>query len=557
MIEFSMLTLLLMIVVPIIVVIVIALKNSAFHPWISLIGISVVIVGLILLGFGGEVDLDTSLIFMGEPITFSISMTAILLCITSLLGLGILVWSQTRQQDPAMTHYQWAMLNLSLSFGLVAFFSGQFMVRYIALDIVGLLAALTVLSSFSATSGVRQFIIIFQILRLGDLSLLASILIINHVADTLDISKMIASAVDMSPEARMWVFFGFLLALLIKMAIWPFGIWLQRARQSAPKVSFWVSGVLVPALGYYLLYRIMPIINSAVIFQNLTLYTALALAVLIFVLALLRVIKVDRFTQISGLMGCFLLAGSAVGGSQFILYYLLGLILHRWLLYVDRKRLSPFLSVLITLYPLLINSLYLAGNLDNFSTMFMIGWGILTVSLILWDFWTQHTSLSMDVLVVPQPNNLLRDEVYGGILVIAARWLNRTLEFGVLTHGIARFSKAFHRLADWLYQNVELRIEKLWIWMGRKLLEISEETLQFEQRFEKLLVWMGEKLMLISEGTLQKVELEAAQTTRGLMDDTLKALDVYEQNVLKKALRWDLAWIPFLLVVILIMLFVL
>jgi hypothetical protein len=42
-----------------------------------------------------------------------------------------------------------------------------------------------------------------------------------------------------------------------------------------------------------------------------------------------------------------------------------------------------------------------------------------------------------------------------------------------------------------------------------------------------------------------------------MMDNALNALETYEQNVLKKALRWDLAWIPLLLVVILIMLFVL
>jgi hypothetical protein len=61
----------------------------------------------------------------------------------------------------------------------------------------------------------------------------------------------------------------------------------------------------------------------------------------------------------------------------------------------------------------------------------------------------------------------------------------------------------------------------------------------------------------LSEGTLRKVEEDATRSTTAVMGNALNSLADYEKNVLKKSLRWDLAWIPFLLVMILVMLFVL
>ncbi|MFU8826946.1 MAG: proton-conducting transporter membrane subunit, partial [Brevefilum sp.] len=280
MVDFALLMLILIFVIPILMVILTWVSKPSQHTRIGLAGLGLVLLGVGVLALGGEVDLDPGWVFMQEPITFSITSTAIWLFFATVLALAGKIWQGRGTVDPAMTPYQWMMVYLSVSFGLVAFFSGQFMVRYIALDIVGLLAALTVLSTFSATAGTRAFILMFQILRLGDLSLLASILLLNHLTGTLEISPMIAGAVDLPPGMRLWVALGFLLAILIKAAIWPFGLWLRRARQHAPRISFWTSGLLLPALGYYLLYRITPILQSGGIFQNLALSVSLALALM-------------------------------------------------------------------------------------------------------------------------------------------------------------------------------------------------------------------------------------------------------------------------------------
>lgn len=530
--DVSSITLILIFTIPLVVMIVSLVSKEGDHKRFCLTGIALVIAGLFVLGFVGEVDIDTPLTFLGEPITFSITHTAILLYLSVLVILGSMVLWNGRDDQAKMTAYQWSLLHLSLSFGFISFISGQFMIRYIALDIVGLLAALTVLSTFDTKTGLRDFIVIFQILRLADLSLLAAILLSNHITGTLEITQLITVAAEMRPDARMWVFLGFLVALVIKLAIWPFGVWLERARQSAPRISFWISGLLMPALGFYLLYRLIPIVNSALIFQNIAFYTALVLAVLTILLTSLQEIKFDRFVHMGSMMGCFLVAAVAFGGGQFLLYYMVGLILHRWLMLFDEQSKSPFLTIVTTFYPVVLNVLFIVVNLDFFPVVFSIGWVALSALDLTWELVLERQPVLFKVFSKIGAEIELKNGQTDGFLAKLAGLINRTLESGFLTDGIVQLSEILGRAADWVYENVELSLEKLWTGIGRKILTISE-------------------------GTLQKVEVDASDKTDSLLDNALNSLRIYEQHFERKPLRWDLAWIPFLLVVILIMLFVL
>jgi len=523
--------LILVFAIPILMAILTFVSKETRYLKICLTGLGFLMLGLLALAFLGEVNIDPGWTFMGERITFSISSTAIWLYLAVVLILVALIWRLQRTPDVIKTHFQWTLLNLSLSVGFLAFISGQFMMRYIALDIIGLLAALTTLNAFSATSGLRHFIIIFQILRLGDLSLLASILLLNHLTGTLVISDMIAAAVHLPANVRMWIFSGFFLAVLIKSAIWPFGIWLDRARQAGSKTSFWISGLLLPALGYYLLYRIIPILHSGAIFQILVVATALLLPLLLTTFTSLRIVRYRRFTQLSSIMGCFLLAGVVFKDGQYLIFYLLGLVLHRGLLLFNETIDSARLNILSALFPILINGLYIAMNIRLYPLAFTLSWVVGTILLVGWDLFMQRNPELDEFESVQKFNGYLTDESYGGFLVRVAGWLNKKLEFGILTHGIVRMSDYFHQIADWVYQNVEMGMERLWVLVSRKLVQISE-------------------------GTLRKVEVDAAQKSGDLMDEALNALVRYEEKIKLKTLRWDLAWIPFLLVVILIMLFV-
>jgi hypothetical protein len=479
----------------------------------------------------GERDILTPLSFMSEPITFSISSTPLLLYLLSLIALSLMVWLHFHVEKDSLSPYQFILINLSLSFGFIAFISGQFMIRYIALDIVGLLAALTVLSSFADSLPLKRFITIFQILRLGDLSLLVSILLINHHAGTLDITQMIAAAVELPLSIRMWVFAGFLFAILIKLAIWPMGLWLLQVRKTVSGFSVWISAILMPVLGYYLLYRIIPIIASDRFFQTFSLYLGLALGLFILLANYLRLTKFDMFTHLSGIFSCFLLAAIALGANRALVYYILGLILYRLLLIIREDIPSVSFQYVTVFVPILINGLFYLVNIDVLRGLYAVGWLGLSSVVSLWDFWKLRRHAPTHEGPAPDEEKTPRPEFSEGMLSTGAAWLNRTMETGLFSNGVYQLSGYFKRMAIWFYQNIEKRLEHLWLIVGQKLMSISEEA-------------------------LFTLEVDAVNKTGILVDEALDSLEIYEQNVLKKTLRFDLVWIPLLLLVILVLLFV-
>ena len=184
------------------------------------------LVSLIVLYFLGEKNLSTPFYFMGEEITFIVSSTPILIYLGVLLALMVFIWRKLISKSGEVLKFHLILVNIALSFGFIAFLSGQFMIRYIALDVVGFVAALLAIDILEKLA-FKDFVLIFQVLRLGDLSLLASILMINQGAATLDISQMIGFASAMTITSRAWVLAGFILAIWIKLAIWPFSVWLK------------------------------------------------------------------------------------------------------------------------------------------------------------------------------------------------------------------------------------------------------------------------------------------------------------------------------------------
>jgi hypothetical protein len=417
-----------------------------------------------------------------------------------------------------------------VSFGFIGFIRGQFMLRYIALDVVGLIAALSVLTSFSDSQPMKRFVTIFQILRLGDLSLLAAILLINYYAGTLNISQMISSALEMPLSAQMWVFWTFLFAILIKLAIWPFDLWLRSVRESEVGVSFWVSGLLMPSLGYYLLYRIMPIIASQDLFKYLTLLTSLGLLLVYFVFISLRLVKAERFTLVNGVFGCFLLGAVSFGAAPYLLYYLLGLISLRLVIALSgEKDVAGDAKWLIAL-AMILNVLFIFINFNHYPILFSLGWLMLTAFSGFW-IKKQLSKTASETIELSSGLDKFSEILSNGSLSKSAQWLNRVLEIDLFTSGFSQISSHFLKLAEWFSNHIERRLDRGW-------------------------AWVGEKLMLLSQGALNTLEVDPAIKTGELVNGAMKSLEAHEENVLKKTLRLDLAWIPFLLAVILILLFV-
>ncbi|MFW5713727.1 MAG: proton-conducting transporter membrane subunit [Brevefilum sp.] len=468
---------------------------------------------------------------MEDPITFSISLTGVLLFAGLLLALAAIYWVDRKDGRP-LTTYASVLVHLSLSSGFLALMSGQFMIRYIALDLVGLFVALSILTSFKESQNVKKFISVFQILRLGDLCLLVSILLINADAGTLDITRMISAAAEMPEPGRTWVLLGFVFAILIKLGIWPLGIWQRHTRETVPVTLFWLSGFLMPVLGFYLLYRIVPIVHAAPFFQDLVLFVSFGLFLLIVFLKRRTHIGADRFLHTNGLLGCLVLAAATMQGTRYLGYYLLGLVAIRTIFIIYEEQKNAMDKFWLWLSPLVLNTLFLWVNTSAWSLPFMIAWIALNGILIFW-LWLNVFRAGP----VGEKGSRLSQKGYsfedlpGGLLDRSAGWISQKLETGVLSNGFFAMADFFGVLASWLHDNFEGGFEKGWT---------------------RITQWV----MRASEVTLATVEVKPAQKTDDFVDGALDKLASYERNVLKKTLRWDLALIPLFLVAIIVLLFV-
>jgi hypothetical protein len=529
------------------------MRNFERCLWIV---VGLVILLLVVLLLWGHQSIDTDLFFMGERITFSISSTSIGLFLGILLVLIAMILYDLTSRQGQLNKYQSILISTSLSFAFVAFISGQFMIRFIALDIAGLFVALTVLNSLSNPKFYKSFSIIFLILRLGDLSLLSSILIINHFAGTLNISEMITAAAQMPLSSQFWAYSGFILAVWIKLGIWPFGVWIHHARRLTNNASFWISGFMMPSLGYYLLYRIVPMIEASEIFRYLSLSLGISLFFLILLIEYFGLMNDDRFKVMSSISGSLLLIVFPFSDSHHLIYYFLGLVIYRFLIWLSDGAHEKGLKSIARCLPLALNGIFLWLNYQHFSGWFTIGWVLLTLIWVIGDWIIEQRQLARKVSSVPIKNtqslessgddlissfarwlnktleqDILSKAFSGTFLVQTAQWVNQKLEIGIFTNGIYRLGEFFGRMTSWVRKVVEDQLEKGW-------------------------TWIGQELTTISESALSKAEVDAAYKTDAFVNDALKSLEIHEEKVLKKKLRWDLMWIPILMIILLIYLMV-
>jgi hypothetical protein len=492
---------------------------------------------------------------MGEAITFSITNTALLIFFVSLIFLPGMILMPSDEKFH-ISGFKTLLLSISISFGFIAFVSGQFMIRYIALDIVGLIAALMVIKSLTNQVSFSSFTIIFAILRFGDLSLLASILLLYSNAGTLDITQMINASTSLPMNVRLWVFGGFFVAVLVKTAVWPFILWMRHARFEAERETFWVSGILMPSLGYYLLYRIQPLIVSSTQITSLVILISGILILLMILLDFLNRQSIDRFSLMSGLLGCFLFAAAAFGPKDYFKVLIAGFLFYRFMLYLQEELLSSGLTKFVVLMPLIINSLYAFVSYEQTSFPIMIGWVVFTMLVSFWDLQRDRYQ-KLDYVNSRREKALLKD-TSGNWIEKGALWLNQNLEIEVFTNGVYTLGQAFKQSAIWINEKVEIGVFTNGFYRLGDALEGSASWLsgRVEQGMERFWSWIGNTLMKISEASFIQFEVESSQKSEVLLDSALNSLDKYEQNVLRKNLRLDLAWIPLFFLIILVLILV-
>ncbi len=145
----------------------------------------------------------------------------------------------------------------------VALVSDHFMLRYVALEFVGLCITAAALL-FTAPrekrwSNTKQ---VFINLRIGDLTLLVAIFLMFTLSESFGISKNFDNALESLENVQMILSACLLTAIMVKMAVWPLDQWRNAVETVRRSGRIWLADICAPLLGSYLLYRSAPLLEN-------------------------------------------------------------------------------------------------------------------------------------------------------------------------------------------------------------------------------------------------------------------------------------------------------
>ena len=187
------------------------------------------------------------------------SLVLVFLMNVSLLSLLVIERHEIGTHSPR----QFALALASLSVANVAFLTEHFLLRYVALELVGLSVVVGAWLLSSPKGNAWQTVkIIFFNFRIGDVSLLIAIFLMVSLSNTFHIDQNFAIAALANPSKRSVLNFALMLAICVKMAIFPLDRWVDACAAFPPILHRWFTTFLLPALGAYLLYRISPLLLS-------------------------------------------------------------------------------------------------------------------------------------------------------------------------------------------------------------------------------------------------------------------------------------------------------
>lgn len=206
-----------------------------------------------------------------------------------------------------------AVILLALSAANAAFLSEHFLSRYVALEVVALTIALAPLIELRGEEGGRGFWLVYVLLRLGDVGLLSAIKILYATGGTLEITPALEAAGTLSGARLGWVIFGLLLAVWVKLGIWPLHPWVAWGRELRPGTQAWLYATAMPNLGAYLLYRVTPLLAPDPGVQTLLLWLAAGAAMLAVITALTRRDLRSGLVYVAAARGAFLVFAAVAG----------------------------------------------------------------------------------------------------------------------------------------------------------------------------------------------------------------------------------------------------
>ncbi len=209
-----------------------------------------------LLSFAGQIPpLTLTWLPAAGPMQLSLGITGLYVLTATAAAAAVVFALMAEPLDTRMG----ALTLVALAAGNLAFLAGHFLLRYVALEVVGLCIAAAPLLDPVARQRLRHAGWVYLVLRLGDAALLTATLLLGARAGTFEITPALAAVATLPPNVQTWISIGFLLAVAVKVGLWPFHAWIESGMRLTRSTYTWLYATLMPNLGLYLLYRVAPL----------------------------------------------------------------------------------------------------------------------------------------------------------------------------------------------------------------------------------------------------------------------------------------------------------
>ena len=223
-----------------------------------------------VLGAGGGVAIHSYEWFQAGPVEFALGvridgLTAVMLVVVSSVSLLVQVYSQGYMEgDPGYGRY-YAYMSLFITAMLGLVLADNLFMLFIFWELVGLSSYLLIGFWFHKPSAAAAAKKAFIVTRIGDLGLLAAILLIWTRHETFAIHEIHDLVISGALAGTALTLFGLGLfaGAVGKSAQFPLHVWLPDAMEGPTPVSALIHAATMVAAGVYLMARFFPVIEAS------------------------------------------------------------------------------------------------------------------------------------------------------------------------------------------------------------------------------------------------------------------------------------------------------
>ncbi len=263
------------------------------------------------------------------------ALTACLLIVVTTIGLLVHIYSLGYMSHDGGYWRFFAYLNLFMFSMLLLVLADNFLVVFVAWELVGLSSYLLIGFWFPRRSAALASKKAFIVNRVGDVGFILGIMLIWTSLHTLNIQAVLAGLGKIDPSTISWIALLVLCGAVGKSAQFPLHVWLPDAMEGPTPVSALIHAATMVNAGVYLVARTSPIFARApeimVVVAALGTFTAILAASIAFTQTdIKRVLAYSTLSQLG-----YMFAALGVGAWTAAIFHLMAHGFFKGLLFLD------------------------------------------------------------------------------------------------------------------------------------------------------------------------------------------------------------------------------